>query len=176
VIKNVGTPISFIRVIVLGASLVCSVLNTVWPVNEAWTAISAVSKSRISPTRMRSGSCRKMARRQAAKVTPISASIGIWTNPSMSYSTGSSVVMILSSTLFNSARAEYSVVVLPDPVGPVTRIMPLGMLMHLRSRASVSSSKPTRVKSRATTERSRTRITTLSPNMVGSTLTRRSTG
>ena len=35
VIKNVGTPMSFNRVTVLGASLVCNVLNTVWPVSEA---------------------------------------------------------------------------------------------------------------------------------------------
>ena len=77
VMRNVGTPMSFRRVIVLGASLVCSVLNTMCPVSDACTAISAVSRSRISPTRMMSGSCRRMARRQAAKVTPISASIGI---------------------------------------------------------------------------------------------------
>ena len=49
VIKNVGTPMSFIRVIVLGASLVCSVLKTMCPVSDACTAISAVSRSRISP-------------------------------------------------------------------------------------------------------------------------------
>ena len=36
--------------------IVCSVLKTKWPVNAAWIAISAVSKSRISPTRMMSGS------------------------------------------------------------------------------------------------------------------------
>jgi hypothetical protein len=35
VIKKVGMPMSFIRVIVLGASLVCSVLNTKCPVSEA---------------------------------------------------------------------------------------------------------------------------------------------
>ena len=55
VIRNVGTPMSLSRVMVLGASLVCSVLNTKWPVSEACTAISAVSRSRISPTRMMSG-------------------------------------------------------------------------------------------------------------------------
>ena len=43
-----------------------------------------------------------MARRQAAKVTPISELIGTWIRPSMSYSTGSSVVMILSWTVFSS--------------------------------------------------------------------------
>ena len=47
----------------------------------------------------------------------------------MLYSTGSSVVMILSSILFSSLRAAYSVVVFPEPVGPVTSTMPLGLLI-----------------------------------------------
>ena len=63
VIRNGSTPMSRRRVIVLGASLVCSVLNTMWPVSDACTAISAVSRSRISPTRILSGSCRRMDRR-----------------------------------------------------------------------------------------------------------------
>ena len=67
VIKNVGTPMSFSRVIVLGASFVCSVLNTRCPVSEACTAISAVSRSRISPTRILSGSCRRIDRRQCGE-------------------------------------------------------------------------------------------------------------
>ena len=44
----------------LGASFVCSVENTRWPVSAAWTAFSAVSRSRISPTMMMSGSCRRI--------------------------------------------------------------------------------------------------------------------
>ena len=43
VIKNAGTPMSFKRVTVLGASLVCNVLKTMWPVRAALMAISAVS-------------------------------------------------------------------------------------------------------------------------------------
>ena len=38
------------------ASFVCSVLNTRWPVSDAWIAFSAVSISRISPTSTTSGS------------------------------------------------------------------------------------------------------------------------
>ena len=34
---------SISRVTVLGASLVCSVASTRWPVSEAWIAICAVS-------------------------------------------------------------------------------------------------------------------------------------
>ena len=106
VIRNGGTPMSRRRVIVEGASLVWSVLKTMCPVSEAWTAISAVSVSRISPTRIRSGSCRRIERRQWAKVLPISESICTWTMPSMSYSTGSSVVISLSSISLSSERAE----------------------------------------------------------------------
>ena len=92
------------RVIAEGASLVCRVVKTMCPVSDAWIEISAVSRSRVSPTRILSGSCRRIARRQAAKVTPISPLIGTWIRPSMSYSTGSSVVMILSATVFSSFR------------------------------------------------------------------------
>ena len=52
-------PMFISRLIVLGASLVCSVESTRWPVSAALTAISAVSKSRISPTRMMFGSWRR---------------------------------------------------------------------------------------------------------------------
>ena len=67
VIKNGGTPMSRSRVIADGASLVCSVLKTMCPVSDAWTAISAVSRSRISPTRILSGSCRRIDRRQCGE-------------------------------------------------------------------------------------------------------------
>ena len=52
------------------ALFVCSVLNTRCPVCAARNAILAVSASRISPTRITSGSCRKMERKAAAKVNP----------------------------------------------------------------------------------------------------------
>lgn len=51
----------------LQASLVCRVDSTRWPVNEACTAICAVSRSRISPTMMMSGSWRSSVRTPAAK-------------------------------------------------------------------------------------------------------------
>jgi hypothetical protein len=38
------------------ASLVWMVDSTRWPVSDAWMAISAVGKSRISPTMITSGS------------------------------------------------------------------------------------------------------------------------
>jgi hypothetical protein len=58
---------STMRVRVFGASLVCSVESTRWPVCAALIAISAVSRSRISPTMMMSGSWRRKARSAEAK-------------------------------------------------------------------------------------------------------------
>ncbi len=69
-IANGATPMSTMRVSVFGASLVCSVDSTIWPVCAALIAISAVSRSRISPTMMMSGSCRRKALSAAAKVRP----------------------------------------------------------------------------------------------------------
>ena len=57
-------------------------------------AISAVSKSRISPTITTFGSCRKMCRKPVAKVRPISGFTSICETPGSLYSTGSSMVMI----------------------------------------------------------------------------------
>jgi len=57
-------PIFINRVMVSGAPFVCSVESTRWPVSAALMAISAVSKSRISPTRIMFGSCRRNDRRQ----------------------------------------------------------------------------------------------------------------
>ena len=58
------------RVSAVGASLVCSVDSTRWPVSDACVAICAVSASRISPTRMMSGSWRSSARSAPANVMP----------------------------------------------------------------------------------------------------------
>ena len=70
--RNGSMPMSISRVKALGASLVCSVLNTKWPVSAARMAISAVSRSRISPTMITFGSWRRIWRRPMAKVRPIS--------------------------------------------------------------------------------------------------------
>ena len=74
-------PMSIRRVKALGASLVCSVLKTRWPVSDAWMALSAVSRSRISPIRITSGSWRRMLRSAAANVRPILACTWIWLMP-----------------------------------------------------------------------------------------------
>ena len=85
-------PISCSRVIAPGASFVCSVLRTMWPVSAASIAILAVSTSRISPTMITSGSARSTERRPVAKVRPALRLTPIWLTPLRRYSTGSSMV------------------------------------------------------------------------------------
>jgi hypothetical protein len=77
-------------VIAPGASLVCRVEKTRWPVSDAWSASSAVSGSRISPTMTMSGSWRSTVRSAATKVNPILLLIWDWLMPSSWYSIGSS--------------------------------------------------------------------------------------
>jgi hypothetical protein len=93
------------RVTAPAESFVWSVEKTRWPVSAAWIAISAVSPSRISPTRITSGSCRSTDRRPAAKVSWIFGFTWIWPMPLSWYSTGSSMVMMFLSgaLIFESA-------------------------------------------------------------------------
>src|SRR5216684_404397 len=83
-------PMSTMRVIVEGASFVCSVESTRCPVSAALIAIDPVSRSRISPTMMMFGSWRRNARSAAANVIPPSLRTSTWLMPSKLYSTGSS--------------------------------------------------------------------------------------
>ncbi|MNQ60915.1 hypothetical protein D3C85_752150 [compost metagenome] len=104
--------------------LACTLVNTVWPVSAAWMEMVAVSASRISPTMMVSGSWRRMERNPRANVSPLASLTGICSTPSSWYSAGSSIVTIFSSPVRISLISEYSVVVLPEPVGPVINSMP----------------------------------------------------
>ena len=81
------------------ASLVWSVEKTRCPVKADRTASSTVSPSRISPTRMTSGSCRRIDRSPEAKVSPAFTLIWHCRMTGSSYSTGSSSVTMLRSRL-----------------------------------------------------------------------------
>ncbi len=81
-----------------------TVVNTRWPVSADCTAICAVSSSRISPTMILSGSWRRIERSPRAKVRPFFSLTGICVMPRSWYSTGSSIVTILSSTDWISER------------------------------------------------------------------------
>ncbi len=85
--------------------LACTVVKTRWPVSADWIAMSAVSGSRISPTMILSGSWRRIERSPRAKVSPFFSLTGICVMPLSWYSTGSSIVMILSSSVLISLSA-----------------------------------------------------------------------
>jgi hypothetical protein len=87
-------------------------------------AICAVSWSRISPISTTSGSQRRIERRAAAKFRPALLFTCTWLMPGIRYSTGSSTVMTFFSGVLTMFNVAYRVVDLPDPVGPVTRIIP----------------------------------------------------
>ena len=65
--RNGCTPMSTRRATADGASFVCSVLKTRWPVRLALVAMDAVSKSRISPIMMMFGAWRRIERNAAGK-------------------------------------------------------------------------------------------------------------
>ena len=92
-------PMSMNRCSALVASVACSDDMTKWPVSAACTAMRAVSTSRISPTRIASGSWRRIARRPFANVSPLASLIWIWLIFGNTYSTGSSIVTTLISSL-----------------------------------------------------------------------------
>ena len=89
-------------------------------------AISTVSLSLISHTIIISGSCLRAVLNQYANVYHISGFTWDWLTPSTWFSTGSSSVIIFTQILFRLVSAEYSVVDLPEPVGPEVNIIPLG--------------------------------------------------
>ena len=79
--RNGCTPMSIKRATAEGASLVCSVLKTRWPVRLAFVAMLAVSRSRISPIMMMFGAWRSMERNAAGNVMPISVFTCTWLIP-----------------------------------------------------------------------------------------------
>ena len=108
--------------------MVCSVESTRWPVSAAVSAISMVSRSRISPTRITFGACRSAALSAAAKVGVSLCSSRWWMVAFLCWcrnSIGSSMVRMCSArvSLIRSMIAA-SVDDLPEPVGPVTSTMP----------------------------------------------------
>ena len=122
------------RSIVLGALCVCSVAKTRWPVSAAVSAVEIVSRSRISPRRITSGSWRSAPRSASAKPVaswPISRWLTMQRLWLCRNSIGSSIVMMWSVRVrLISSISEASVVDLPEPVGPVTRTRPRGFVVN----------------------------------------------
>ena len=65
------------RSIVLGALCVCRVAKTRWPVSAAVSAVEIVSRSRISPRRITSGSWRSAPRSASAKPVGVAADLAL---------------------------------------------------------------------------------------------------
>jgi len=115
-----------------------------------------------------------MARRARAKSRSMRGLTWIWPTPASSYSTGSSTVMMFCCRASRRDSAAYSVVVLPEPVGPVTSTMPCGWLIRWSMRARASGAMPSRARSRRFGSLSSRRRTTRSPWLEGSVETRTS--
>ena len=103
-IRNDSIPMSRKRWRADTESVACRDDRTRWPVRADCTAIRAVSTSRISPTRMTSGSWRRMDFRPVAKVRPACSLVWIWLIDGKMYSTGSSMVMTLRVGSLTSAQ------------------------------------------------------------------------
>src|SRR5215216_991181 len=110
---------SMIRLIDSDASTVWSVESTRWPVSAALSAVWTVSSSRISPTRMTSGSwrsTRRSARLNDAVSCPTSRWLTIELRSGWRNSIGSSIVtMCLCIVRFMWSIIAASVVDLPQP-------------------------------------------------------------
>ena len=78
------------------------------------------------------------------------------------------MVLTLTSSVATRRSVEYSVVVLPEPVGPVTRMMPCGRDTSCSQRPASCGVKPSALKSLTAVSGSKMRITSFSPNAVGS--------
>ena len=90
---------------VFEASMVCKVDKTKWPVSAASSAISVVSKSRISPIRITLGACRKVARNADGKSLvsyPTSRWLMVEFLCMCKYSIGSSIVLSLVDAVDDS--------------------------------------------------------------------------
>src|SRR5881397_2578540 len=133
------------RVIVWVASVVCSVENTRCPVSAAFSAVSSVSISRISPIRITSGACRSTWRKAALNDSvsfPTSRCEMLARLSRCRNSIGSSIVMMLTRRfVLMWLIIAASAVDFPDPVTPVTSTSP-------RGRRPISSSTGGRFRSR----------------------------
>src|SRR5882724_4112984 len=118
------------RLIVCVASVVWSVEKTRCPVSAAFSAVSSVSMSRISPIRITSGACRSTWRNAALNDSvsfPTSRCEMLARLSRCKNSIGSSIVMMLTRRfVLMWLIIAASAVDFPDPVTPVTSTSPRG--------------------------------------------------
>ena len=133
-----GGKTSMTRSMVCARSCVCRVAKTRWPVSAAVSATEMVSRSRISPTRMTSGSCRSTCLSAAPKLC-VSWPTSRWLTserllPCMNSIGSSTVTMWSARVRLTRSISAASVVDLPEPVGPVTSTRPRGRVANVRHR------------------------------------------
>ena len=78
------------------------------------------------------------------------------------------MVLTFTSSVATRRKVEYKVVVLPEPVGPVTRMIPCGLCTRLSQRSASCGVNPSAARSLMAVSGSKMRITSFSPNAVGS--------
>ena len=127
----------------------CNVARTKWPVSAAVNAIEVVSKSRISPTSITSGSSRSAALRAAAN-DMVSEPTSLWLIMLRlclwRYSIGSSrVIMWQARSRLTMSIMAARVVDLPLPVGPVTKSIPRVFSAKVRTICGRPSSSSVRI-------------------------------
>src|SRR5262245_6668764 len=147
----------------LGAVLWGSEVRTWGPVSAASAASTPVSWSRTSPTRITSGSWRRIERSAPANVRPRLGATWTWLIPPIWYSTGSSTETTLISGLRTALSAAYKVVLLPEPVGPVTSTRPYGERHMRRNSWRTLGSQPSASSDSTARLLSSSRHTTFSP-------------
>ena len=124
---------------------------------------------------MMSGSWRMSARTPSAKLKSMVGCTWVWLNAGWIISIGSSIVHTLTSSVASRRSVEYSVLVLPEPVGPVTKMMPLGRDTRVSQRLASWMPKPRPSSVLTVVSGSKMRITSFSPKAVGSVDSRIST-
>lgn len=92
----------------------------------------------------------------------------IWLNEDSTISIGSSMVYTVDRRRGQLLERGVEGRRFPEPVGPVTRMMPLGLSDMACQCLRSSSEKPSSVKLRTSTSGSKMRITSFSPKAVGS--------
>ncbi len=137
------------RLMLWTAEFVCRVANTRWPVSAIVSAASIVSRSRISPMSTTSGSWRRTYFSASLKVI-VSAPTSRWFTMQRlcgwRYSIGSSTVMMWSrSSVLILSMIEARVVLLPEPVGPVTSTRPRGRVASSATTGGSPSSSKVRI-------------------------------
>ena len=121
-----------------------------------------------------SGSCLNADLSHDKKVNQISDLTCAWFSQSILFSTGSSNVVIFTSGLLISARAEYSVVVFHDHVGHVFRIIQFGYARFFCIIRPFDHSNQSEERGGISFDLSTIRITNFSHQTVGKVFARRS--